>query len=362
MASPLPSPRQLTERLPLAPTTARAIEAWRMTAASILRQEDPRLALILGPCSIHDPAGAFEYGEKLQKLQKEVEDSFFLIMRVFLEKPRTRVGWKGLLYDPHLDGSNDLQEGLLRSRKMLLELNAMGVPCATEFLEPLVSPYLEDLVTWGVIGARTTASQPHRQLASGLPFPVGFKNGIHGELDIAFSALLSARLPHSRFSIDSQGRIASAPTAGNPLVHLTLRGSDEGPNCDPASVTAALSKLKAHHLPEWVAIDCAHGNSGKDPAQQKWAFEIAMRQVQEGQRSIRALFLESYLKQGRQAFPEDPALLEYGLSITDACLGWEETAELVKSMQSNRCDLSKNGVSKSRSNTPFHRTPESCRS
>lgn len=330
MHSPLPSPRELAERLPIPSATVRSIEAWRTLSTAILRQEDRRLALILGPCSIHDPEGALEYATKLLKLQKEVEDRFFLLMRVFLEKPRTRVGWKGMLYDPYLDGSNDLAEGLFRSRKILLELGSMGIPCATEFLEPLAAPYLGDLVTWGVIGARTTASQPHRQLASGLPFPVGFKNGIHGELDIASSALLSARLPHSRFSIDANGKIASAPTAGNPLVHLILRGSEQGPNCDPASVTAALSQLKAHRLPEWIAIDCAHGNSGKDPTQQKWAFCTSMKQVEEGQRSIRALFLESYLKQGRQPLPEDPALIEYGLSITDACLGWEETEALIK--------------------------------
>jgi 3-deoxy-7-phosphoheptulonate synthase len=317
------SPEELEQELP-----SISIAHFHTIAAKILRREDPRIALLLGPCSIHNSDEALFLGQKIYQLQKQLS-SFFLIMRVFVEKPRTRLGWKGMMYDPYLDGSNDLQEGLRRSRKLLLQLNAMGVPCATEFLEPLVSPYLSSLITWGLIGARTSASQPHRQLASGLNFPIGFKNGVYGELEPALSGITSSRTPHAHFSIDPSGRLVAAQTTGTTLSHLVLRGKETGPNCDEANVQMALQALKAHHLEERLAIDCSHGNSNKDPRQQKWAFTTAIQQIEMGNQAIRALMLESNLLPGKQPLSEEPDRLHYGVSITDPCLGWEETEELL---------------------------------
>ena len=320
------SPAEIERSLPLTSPIASFVQESRALSAKILRREDPRLALLLGPCSIHDEDEALEYGKQLKKLQEKVSSRFFLIMRVFVEKPRTRLGWKGMLYDPYLDGSNDLQEGVRRSRKLLLDLNELGIPCSTEFLEPLAAPYLADLITWGLIGARTTASQPHRQLASGLPFPVGFKNGIHGELDTPISGVLAARMPHAHFSIDREGKIASIQTTGNPLAHLVLRGSNQGPNCDASSIEKALRLLREHHLGEKLIVDCSHGNSGKDFHRQRWAFETVLSQDNP---SIRGLMLESNLLAGKQPLSEELNQLHYGVSITDPCLSWQETEELI---------------------------------
>jgi 3-deoxy-7-phosphoheptulonate synthase len=314
------SPDELENELP-----APSISHFRLAATNILQRIDPRIAILLGPCSIHNFSEAICFGEKLSKLQKELSH-FFLIMRVFLEKPRTRLGWKGLMYDPFLNGSNDLQEGLRSSRRLLIELNQRGVPCATEFLEPLIAPYLSNLITWGLIGARTSASQPHRQLASGFNFPIGFKNGVYGELEPALSGIVSARTPHTHFSIDRTGRLAAAQSTGTSFAHLVLRGSEEGPNCDAASVQRALQLLRDHHLEERLAIDCSHGNSGKKPERQKWAFETVLEQIGSGNSAISALMLESNLSAGKQMISDE---LAYGVSITDACLGWEETEELL---------------------------------
>ncbi len=316
----LSSPEELEQELP-----SISIAHFRTAAIKILRKEDHRIAILLGPCSIHNLEEALLLGEKIEQLQAQLS-SFFLIMRVFVEKPRTRLGWKGMMYDPYLDGSNDLQEGLRRSRQLLLQLNALGIPCATEFLEPLIAPYLSNLITWGVIGARTSASQPHRQMASGFNFPIGFKNGVYGELEPALSGIASSRIPHAHFSIDPSGRLVVAQTTGTTLSHLILRGSESGPNCDVMSVQAALQALRAHHLEERLVIDCSHGNSSKDPKRQKWAFSTALEQIKAGNQAIRALMLESNLLAGKQPLEEE---LHYGISVTDACLGWEETEELL---------------------------------
>jgi 3-deoxy-7-phosphoheptulonate synthase len=313
--------------LPIPAATARFVQRSRASASKILRRESSQVALILGPCSIHNLAEALDYGQKVAKLQTQLKH-FFLIMRVFIEKPRTRLGWKGFLYDPYLDGSNDLQEGILLSRKLLLALNALGVPCATEFLDPLVAPYLAGLMSWGVIGARTAASQPHRQMASGLPFPIGFKNSIQGELETALSGILTAKMPHAHCSIDPSGHIAAVQTTGNPLAHLVLRGSNLGSNYDRVSIEKALLNLRAHHLEERLVIDCAHGNSGKDPHQQRSVFNEVVDQILKGNKAICALMLESHLATGKQPFPDEPGTLRYGVSITDPCLGWAETEEL----------------------------------
>jgi 3-deoxy-7-phosphoheptulonate synthase len=276
--------------------------------------KDERLVVIVGPCSIHDSHSAVEYAKRLKALAEDVSDRFFLIMRFFVEKPRTRIGWKGILYDPHLDHSDDIAE---------------GVPCATEFLEPLVVPYFEDLITWGLIGARTSASQPHRQLASGIPFPVGLKNGYKGELDIALAGIEAAESGHSLIKINQEGKIIASRTRGNPHAHLVLRGSDKYPNYDPESVTYALKMLSGHNLKERLLIDCSHGNSRKDHKKQQLVFESVMEQVQEGNRAIRGVMIESHIESGKQSLKPKEAL-QYGLSITDSCLGWNETADLLR--------------------------------
>ncbi len=323
----IPSPLDIRNELPFSNLF---IAEARKSAERILRREDGRLALLVGPCSIHDPETALEYATRLKRLSADL-DNFYLVMRVFLEKPRTRLGWKGLIYDPHLNGSDDIPTGLRISRKLLLEMAHIGIPAATELLEPLVVPYLEDLITWGLIGARTSASQPHRQLASGLSFPVGFKNDIHGELDVAISGILASRIPHSHIGIDNQGHVSSMRTQGNPLTHLVLRGSDTKTNFDPHSVAIGLSALRGNHLEPRVVIDCSHGNSGKDCRRQPIAFESVVQQVLDGNQAIAGLMLESHLFSGKQSLNDSPALLRYGVSITDSCLGWEETESLIRS-------------------------------
>ena len=321
----IPSPQEIRKHLPF----RGGIADFLREAGDIVCRNTSKLALLVGPCSIHDPEMAIEYASRLQKLSGKVKH-LFLIMRIFLEKPRTRAGWKGFIYDPHLNGTNDIAEGLFRSRKLLLTLADLRVPCATELLEPLIAPYLEDLLTWGMIGARTSASQPHRQLASGLAFPVGFKNDIHGDLDVAICGILSSRLAHSHISIDDQGKICAKQTRGNPLSHLVLRGSDNDSNYDPASVAAALEALRANHLEQRLLIDCSHGNSRKNHHLQRLAFESAIEQCCSGNSAIMGLMIESNIEAGKQPL-NDPSLLRYGVSITDACIGWEETESLILS-------------------------------
>lgn len=317
----LPTPAELKAEFPS--------PAFRREGASLLMRKDQRLVVLVGPCSIHDPVAAVEYAERLRKLSREVEKSLFLIMRVFFEKPRTGHGWKGLLYDPYLDHSSEIGAGLCLSRKLLLQINALGIPCAAELLEPLVLPYFDDLLTWGVIGARTAASQPHRQMASGLAFPVGFKNDIHGELDVAISGILSSRLPHTHIGIDNEGKICRVETRGNPLTHLILRGSETETNFDPSSVAKAICSLKKHHLEPRLFIDCSHGNSKKDHRNQHSAFLSSIEQICDGNDAIAGVMLESNLYAGKQPLGEDPSFLHYGISVTDSCIGWEETESLL---------------------------------
>ncbi len=322
----LVSPFVLKRKIPSHPFPAQA----RTIAERILLRLDSRIAVLVGPCSIHDRAAALDYARRLKALSQQVQHTLFPIMRLFFEKPRTRTGWKGFLYDPHLDGSNDIGAGLCLSRALLLEMASIGVPCATELLDPLASYYLDDLITWGLIGARTSASQPHRQMASRLDFPVGFKNDLlSGRLESAILGILSSRRPHSHLGLDPDGRISSVETKGNPLTHLVLRGSEQGSNYDSVSVQHALTLLREHHLEPRLAIDCAHGNSGKNLERQKIAFASAVEQIALGGGEIAALMLESHLFSGKQSLQDDPSLLAYGVSITDPCLSWEETEQLL---------------------------------
>lgn len=321
------SPLDIRTTLPLSKDSLAFIQKARNTAIDIMQKKTRKLALLVGPCSIHDPETALDYASRLKALSKKTKH-FFLIMRIFLEKPRTSKGWKGLIYDPRLDGSNDICCGLQTSRKLLLDLSTMQIPCTTELLEPLSLPYFEDLITWGMIGARTSASQPHRQLASDLPFPVGFKNGIYGELDVAIHGILSSRDSHTCLSIDEKGRICAKKTKGNQFTHLVLRGSETKTNYDPKSIAFAMQELKSYNLDPTVIVDCSHGNSQKNHTLQAVSFKSIINQIIDGNENIAGLMLESNLVAGKQPL-ENPSNLRYGVSVTDSCIGWEETESLI---------------------------------
>lgn len=328
---PLPSPAKILQEQPLALEEKKFIDKTRKKAELILQRKTSQLVIFVGPCSIHDPKSAIEYAGLLQKLSAEMQDSFLLIMRLFVEKPRTQLGWKGFLYDPNLDGSNDVAEGIRRSRKLFLDMAKLQIPCACELLDPLIVSYFSDLISWGFIGARTSASPIHRQLASGMPFPIGFKNSLHGDLDVAVAAALTAREPHAHIGLNDAGQICAVETPGNPLSHIVLRGSNTKPNFDPASIALAADMLKRNKLPPTLIVDSAHGNSGKNHIRQKIVFESLISEASKPHSPIAGIMLESHLHAGRQALIENPKNLSYGVSITDPCLGWEETEKLLRS-------------------------------
>ncbi|MCB1084532.1 MAG: 3-deoxy-7-phosphoheptulonate synthase [Chlamydiia bacterium] len=315
--SPLPSPQQLRAAFPLSPEKKKEVSTFRMEAEHLLRGEEDRLVVITGPCSLHDPESALEYGERLAALSKKVEERIFLIMRAFLEKPRTQFGWKGFLYDPYLDGSYDIEKGLYASRELLLQLIDLGIPLATEFLDPLLTPYTRDLITWGIIGARTSSSQIHRQMVSELPMPIGFKNETDGNIDQAICGALAARHPQALIKIDDQGKICSTKTSGNPSTHLVLRGATHSSNYDPLSISEAIQKQRLYGLNSPLLIDCGHGNSQKDSKKQPLVFRSVIEQIIEGNHSVAGLMVESHLQGGN------------ALSITDPCLDWKSTEELI---------------------------------
>lgn len=327
MAHPLPSPSELKQALPSPSFPAQA----RDTAKRILLGKDKRIAILVGPCSIHDPRSAIEYAKRMKNLARDVEETLFLVMRVFVEKPRSRSGWKGIIYDPYLDSSHDISSGLKIARELLVELAELGVPAATELLDPLASFYVDDLVTWGLIGARTSASPVHRQMASRLSFPVGFKNDLFGSLEPAIFGVLSARRTHSHLGLDPLGRVCAIESSGNPLAHIVLRGSESGPNYDEASIESALARLAEHQLEPRLLIDCSHGNSGKNLKKQQEAFVSVIEQASFNPKcGIAGVMMESHLFRGKQPLPEDPKRLAYGVSITDPCLSWDETEKLLR--------------------------------
>jgi len=326
----LPSYNALKIRLPLLPDQQRFIKESRQTVRSILSGADPRLLLIIGPCSIHDSLSAKEFALRLKQLAQAVSSHFFLIMRVYCEKPRTSSGWKGFLYDPFLDGSDDMQTGIEWTRQLLLELASLKVPAATEFLDPLTAFYYDDLITWGSIGARTASSQIHRHLASSLSMPIGFKNGIAGNISAAINGVLAASHPHTFMHLCDNGTPKISRTKGNRDGHIVLRGGEMGPNYDPFSVSEAISDLEHAKLLPNLLIDCAHHNSGKKPDQQSVVFQSVIHQFSEGNNSIRGLMLESHLHGGSQLVADNPTHLDYGVSITDPCLDWHSTSQLIK--------------------------------
>ncbi len=325
--NPLISPAVLAYYLPPTEAASELVATTRDQAEAILSGEDDRLLVVVGPCSIHDPESALEYGAKLKELGKSLEKDVLVIMRVYFEKPRTTVGWKGLINDPNLDGSFDINQGLRIARGLLLDLANMGVPAGTEFLDTISPQYYADLITWGAIGARTTESQIHRELASGLSMPVGFKNGTGGSIQIALDAIQSASRPHHFLSVTKQGVSAIVSTAGNESCHLILRGGKTGPNYDQAAVENAATMLRDQGLPETVMIDCSHGNSMKDYRNQPLVAGEIARQIGDGSRVITAVMIESNLVEGNQKLVSERSKMTRGQSVTDACISWDETVK-----------------------------------
>lgn len=321
-------PYQLLEVLPTLPIHHDFVSDSRKTIQNIVAGRDPRLLLIAGPCSIHDIDSALEYANRLKSLSQSISDTLFLVMRVYFEKPRTSIGWRGFSSDPHLDGSMDIRTGHFLTRQLLLHLADMGLPVAAEFLEPTSSLYFGDLISWGCIGARTTESQLHRQMASGLPMPIGFKNTTSGSLEAAINGIAAASQPHTFMAINHEGVLSIVKTEGNPQCHLVLRGGNEKPNYDANSIALALEGLKSSNLPKQLLVDCSHDNSFRSHEMQSVVFESVINQVLEGNKYIRGLSVESHLNEGKQAFPACPSKVRYGVSLTDSCIGWEMTQQL----------------------------------
>ncbi len=326
----LPSPRELTAEIPRSEDHAAGVAWARGEIARIIAGDDPRFLLIVGPCSIHDLEAGRDYARRLAVLAREVREHVLLVMRVYFEKPRTTVGWKGLIMDPHLDGTNDIPAGLRLARTFLRDVLDLGLPTATEMLDPITPQYIADLTCWSAIGARTSESQTHRQMASGLSMPVGFKNATSGDLAAAINGIKAAMAPQTFLGIDEQGRASVVATEGNPDTHLILRGGSDGPNYDAASVAKSLAALSKNGLPQTLLIDASHANCGKDCRRMPATFREILAQRAGGTRGIVGAMLESNLVAGSQALGEDKAGLVYGQSITDQCIDWETTEALVR--------------------------------
>ena len=324
------TPAQIKEQLPAGDRQLALVERTRREAKSILRGEDNRMLVIVGPCSIHDPVSALEYARQLAVLSQELADRYLIVMRVYFEKPRTTIGWKGFINDPNLDESCDMAKGILLARKLLLDILDLGLPTATEFLDPIIPQYTAELITWAAIGARTTESQTHREMASGLSMPVGFKNATDGSFQTAIDAMASACTQHSFLGIDQDGATSIIKTAGNPDSHVVLRGGRTGPNYHPEDVALAEQALRKSGLHPTLMVDCSHANSGKDPNRQPDVWKSILAQRREGNRHLIGAMLESHLHFGSQPLTQDPSILKYGVSITDACMDWETTAALLK--------------------------------
>ncbi|ACK72828.1 phospho-2-dehydro-3-deoxyheptonate aldolase [Gloeothece citriformis PCC 7424] len=326
------SPETIHCLFPLTEQAAALVTQTRRTIRNILTGVDPRLLVIVGPCSIHDVAAAYEYGEKLIALRNELKDKLEIVMRVYFEKPRTTMGWKGMINDPHLDGSYDINTGLQRARKLLLDLAHLGLPAATELLDPVIPQYIADLVSWTAIGARTTESQTHREMASGLSMPVGFKNGTDGSFESAVNAMIAASKPHHFLGINYKGLASIITTTGNPDGHLVLRGGNTQTNYEAMDVNQAVEFLKTKGVCPRLMIDCSHGNSHKDHNRQSLVLENIAHQLQEGSPHIMGVMIESHLVAGNQSIPKDLSQLTYGQSITDACVDFPTTVSMLHNL------------------------------
>lgn len=329
---PLVSPALLHHELPITAEASAVVAGTRDRIRNILYNEDRRLLVIVGPCSVHDVDAAYEYGQKLAVLRHELSSQLEIVMRVYFEKPRTNIGWKGLINDPHLDGSYDINTGLRLARRLLLDLAHIGLPAATELLDPITPQYIADVIAWTAIGARTTESQTHREMASGLSMPIGFKNNTDGSLQASTNAMLAASRPHHFLGINHHGLASIVSTTGNPDCHLVLRGGKNGPNYDGGHVTQAAAELTKLNLNPRVMVDCSHANANKDHLKQVPVLEDLAEQMRSGSKHILGVMIESHLKAGSQSIPEDLSQLVYGQSITDACVDFETTVKMLRTL------------------------------
>lgn len=323
------TPHEIKSKSPLTQKAEQTVLKYRREIEHILDFQDSRKFIVVGPCSIHDIKAAKEYAEKLKKLAEQVKDKLLLIMRVYFEKPRTTVGWKGLINDPNMDDSFNIEKGLLLARELLLQFAEMGLPTATEALDPIVPQYISELISWSAIGARTTESQTHREMASGLSMPVGFKNGTDGNIDVALNAIHSSKMPHNFLGINQKGQVSVFKTKGNAYGHVILRGGNGSPNYDRESIQKVEENLKKANLPPRIVIDCSHGNSNKDYKLQGKVFQDVIQQILSGNTSIVGLMLESHLQEGNQSLTGSKKDLKYGVSVTDKCISWQETEEII---------------------------------
>jgi 3-deoxy-7-phosphoheptulonate synthase len=335
----LPSPAALLNELPKTEAQAEFISRARSEIHRLIFTDDKRFLLIVGPCSIHDPEAGREYARKLANLSREVADRIVVVMRVYFEKPRTTVGWKGLVMDPHLDGSHDIAAGLRLGRMFLRDVLDLGLPTATEFLDPITPQYVADLVCWGAIGARTTESQTHRQMASGLSMPLGFKNGTDGSIQTAINAIKAAGQPQTFLGINLDGASSAIVTRGNPNCHIVLRGGSAGPNFSPEHITRTEELLAKGGLPKSILVDCSHDNSAKKPEHQPEVMRQLLAQITAGNRSIMGAMVESNLFAGNQAFPQPKNQLKFGVSITDGCIDWASTESMVREIHTSLAPL-----------------------
>ena len=329
---PLPTPVEFIEKFPITPQIAQLVSDGREEIAGILRGEGDRLLVIAGPCSIHDVESGFEYATRLKKLADAVQDRILVVMRVYFEKPRTTVGWKGLIYDPQLNGSFDITTGLGMAREFLLRVSDLGLLSAIEFVDPITPQYIADLISWAAIGARTAESQTHRQMASGLSMPVGLKNGTGGSVQLAVDGVVAAQAKQAFLGVDANGKASTVVTKGNPDCHIVLRGGSRGPNYDADSVADAVDRLQRAGVSTQLVVDCSHANCGRDYTKERVAFFDVLDQRISGNSNLVGVMLESHLNEGNQRLDEsNPGSLSYGVSITDPCINWEETEELLTS-------------------------------
>ncbi|SDR77432.1 3-deoxy-D-arabinoheptulosonate-7-phosphate synthase [Halopseudomonas sabulinigri] len=333
------SPEQLKAKIPLSEAAQKTVVESRQVIRDILDGKDHRLFIVIGPCSIHDIDAAKDYAARLKVLADEVKDTIYLVMRVYFEKPRTTVGWKGLINDPYLDDSFKIEDGLHIGRQLLRDLAEMGLPTATEALDPISPQYLQDLISWSAIGARTTESQTHREMSSGLSSAVGFKNGTDGSLSVAINALQSVSSPHRFLGINQQGQVSIVTTKGNPYGHVVLRGGNGKPNYDSVSVALCEKELEKASIAPNIMVDCSHANSNKDPGLQPLVMDNVANQILEGNNSIVGLMVESHIGWGSQSIPKDLSQLQYGVSVTDACIDWDTTVNSVRSMHDKLQDV-----------------------
>ncbi|OGQ08414.1 MAG: 3-deoxy-7-phosphoheptulonate synthase [Deltaproteobacteria bacterium RIFCSPLOWO2_12_FULL_40_28] len=327
------TPEEMRRLIPASEKALHHVLKSRQTICEILDGKDKRLLIVVGPCSIHDTKAAKEYAEKLHTLKNKLADELFIVMRVYFEKPRSTTGWKGLINDPYLDDSFHIEEGLKIARKLLVELNEMGLPCATEALDPITPQYLAEFISWAAIGARTTESQTHREMASGLSMPVGIKNGTDGSIQVAVNALKSVKTPHHFLGINQDGKISKFSTRGNLYAHIVLRGGEGNPNYDAANIKKCEEVLVTNGLRTQIIVDCSHANSNKDYKKQEMVLKDCLTQISKGNKSIVGFMIESNLDEGSQKIPEDLSQLKYGVSITDPCVGWDTTEKMLVQIQ-----------------------------